>query len=192
MIKKIRSAIIYLVIIAVLGFAIFYTIIKPKLSTSSSSKQSSGNQSGALSTQALFAAKLPDPAGKIQELHQWQGKIIVLNFWATWCPPCREEMPELSALNTEYQNRNVVVIGIAIDEMDAVKAFVNDAKPDAIKVSYPLLAAEVEGMGLASGLGNDKGVLPFTLIIKPDGTVAKSYFGRVTKPLLEETLAKLL
>lgn len=187
MLKNIRATIIYLMIIAVLGFAIFYWLIKPNLNSSASTSQTS-----ALSTQALFAAKLPDPNGKTQALKQWQGKIIVLNFWATWCPPCREEMPELSALNTEFQNRNVVVIGIAIDEMDAVKAFVNDTKAGAIKVSYPLLAAEVEGMGLAAGLGNDKGVLPFTLVIKPDGTVAKSYFGRVTKPLLEETLAKLL
>ncbi|MBC7786685.1 MAG: TlpA family protein disulfide reductase [Methylophilaceae bacterium] len=188
MLKKIRSALIYLVIIAVSGFAIFYTVFKPNLGTYSPSKQSSS----ALSTQALFAAHLPSPEGKNQALNQWQGKIIVLNFWATWCPPCREEMPELSALNIEYQNRNVVVIGIAIDEMDAVKAFVTDTKLDAIKVSYPLLVAEVEGMGLASGLGNAKGVLPFTLIIKPDGAVAKSYFGRVTKPLLEEAITKLL
>lgn len=187
MLKKILTAFAYFIIVAVMGFAIFYTAIKPNLSTSLSSNQSPST----FSTQALFAAKLPDTDGNMQSLKQWQGKIIVLNFWATWCPPCREEMPELSALNTEYQNRNVVVIGIAIDEAAAVKAFAHNITPDAIKVSYPLLVAEVEGMGLASGLGNDKGVLPFTLIIKPDGTVAKSYFGRVTKPLLEETLAKL-
>lgn len=188
MLKKILTPFAYFIIIAVLGFTIFYTLIKPKLSDTSANVQSSSK----LSTQALFASQLTDADGKLQAFKQWQGKIIVLNFWATWCPPCREEMPELSALNTAYQKRNVVVVGIAIDEMDAVKAFVHDTKADAIKVSYPLLAAETEGMALASGLGNDKGVLPFTLIIKPDGSVAKSYFGRVTKPLLEETLAKLL
>lgn len=170
-----------------MGFAILHYLIRPNLNTSVNSEPASKH-----STQALFAAQFTDSNGKLQALKQWQGKTIVLNFWATWCPPCREEMPELSALNTEYQKRNVVVVGIAIDELDAVKAFAHNTKSDAIKVSYPLLAAEVEGMGLASGLGNDKGVLPFTLIIKPDGTVAKSYFGRVTKPLLEETLTKLL
>ena len=188
MLKKIFTPFAYFIIIAVMGFAIFHTFIKPKLSDTSAKVQSPST----LSTQTLFASQLNDADGKPQAFKQWQGKVIVLNFWATWCPPCREEMPELSALNAEYQKRNVVVVGIAIDEMDAVKAFVHDNKPDAVKVSYPLLVAEAEGMALASGLGNDKGVLPFTLIIKPDGTVAKSYFGRVTKPLLEETLAKLL
>lgn len=188
MLKKIFIAIAYLLITAIMGFAILHYLIKPNLNNVSTNSEPSNK----LSTQALFAAQLPDTEGKFQALKQWQGKTIVLNFWATWCPPCREEMPELSALNTEYQKRNIVVIGIAIDELDAVKAFAHDTKPDAIKVSYPLLAAEVEGMGLASGLGNDKGVLPYTVIIKPDGSVVKTYFGRVTKPLLEETLAKLL
>ncbi len=187
MIKKIYTAVSYLIIMVIMGFVILHYFISPNLNNTFGNKESSSK----LSTKALFAAQLPDTDGKAQALKQWQGKTIVLNFWATWCPPCREEMPELSALNTEYQQRNVVVIGIAIDELSAVKAFAHDTKPDAVKVSYPLLAAEVEGMGLASGLGNDKGVLPFTVIIKPDGSVVKIYFGRVTKPLLETTLAKL-
>ncbi len=139
------------------------------------------------STQVLFAATFPDENGKPQALKQWQGKIIVLNFWATWCPPCREEIPELSVLNTQYQNKNVIVLGIAIDEVGLVKEFNKE-----IKVSYPLLAAENGGMDLAAALGNDKGVLPYTVIIKADGTVAKTYFGRISKPLLEKTLLKLL
>lgn len=187
MLKKIFTAIAYLLIMAIMGFAILHYLINPNLN----SAPTKGEPSNKLATQALFAAQLPDVDGKLQALKQWQGKTIVLNFWATWCPPCREEMPELSALNTEYQKRNVVVIGIAIDELAVVKAFAQDTKPDAIKVSYPLLAAELDGMGLASGLGNDKGVLPYTVIIKPDGSVAKTYFGRVTKTLLEETLVKL-
>ena len=187
MLKKTLTALGYMLIMVVMGFAIRTYFLNP------STKESVTNTSASnLSTQALFAAQLPDVDDKPQALKQWQGKTIVLNFWATWCPPCRQEMPELSALNTEYKSRNVVVIGIAIDEMSAVKAFVRDTKSDAIKVSYPLLAAEVEGLGLASSLGNDKGVLPFTIIIKPDGTIAKSYSGRITKPLLTETLSKIL
>lgn len=188
MLKKTLTAIGYLLIMAMMGFAILHYLINPRLSSPSSHIAASNKQT----TRALFAAQLPDTDGKLQALKQWQGKTIVLNFWATWCPPCREEMPELSALNIEYQQRNVVVVGIAIDELDAVKAFAHDPKADAIKVSYPLLAAEADGAALAAGLGNDKGVLPYTVIIKPDGTVAKTYLGRVTKTLLEETLVKLL
>lgn len=144
-------------------------------------------ESNSTSTQALFAATLPDENGNPQALKQWQGKIIVLNFWATWCPPCREEMPELSALNTQYLSKNVIVLGIAIDEVGLVKDFSKETK-----MSYPLLAAADSGMDLAAALGNDKGVLPYTVIIKADGTVAKTYFGRISKPLLEETLQKLI
>jgi len=150
------------------------------------SNRTSTNNSSGVSTQALFAASFPDENSKLQKLNQWQGKIIVLNFWATWCPPCREEMPELSALNTQYQNKNVIILGIAIDEIGLIQEFVKENK-----LSYPLLAAEDSGMELAAGLGNNKGVLPYTVIIRPDGTVAKTYLGRVTKPLLEDTLNKL-
>ncbi len=188
MLKKTLTTIGYLLIMAMAGFAILHYLINPRLNNQPSNSETLNKQA----TQALFALQLPDSEGKLQALKQWQGKTIVLNFWATWCPPCREEMPELSALNLEYQQRNVVVVGIAIDELEAVKSFAHDPKPNAIKVSYPLLAAEAEGAALAAGLGNDKGVLPYTVIIKPDGTVAKTYLGRVTKPLLKETLVKLL
>lgn len=139
------------------------------------------------STADLFATSLPDENGKPQALSQWKGKIIVLNFWATWCPPCREEMPELSELNTEYQDKNVIVIGIALDEINLIKAFDEENN-----ISYPLLAAEETGSKLAFDLGNDKSALPYTVIIKPDGTIANTYFGRISKALLEETLIKLI
>jgi thiol-disulfide isomerase/thioredoxin len=138
-------------------------------------------------TAALFASTFPDENGEPQALSQWQGKIVVLNFWATWCGPCREEMPELSTLHTEYKDKNVVVLGIALDEMDAIKAFAAETP-----VSYPLFSAEEYGGELAANLGNDKSALPYTVIIKPDGTIANTYFGRISKVLLEETLLKLL
>jgi len=96
-------------------------------------------------------------------------------------------MPELSELHTEYQDKNVVVLGVAIDEVALIKEFTEETK-----VSYPLLSAEDDGMSLAASLGNDKGALPYTLIIKPDGSIANTYFGRITKPLLEKTLKTLL
>jgi thiol-disulfide isomerase/thioredoxin len=140
-----------------------------------------------LSTAELFATILPDENGVPQALSQWQGKTIVLNFWATWCPPCREEMPELSALNTEYQDKNVIVIGIALDDISLIKDFTKENQ-----ISYPLLAAEDTGANLAFKLGNNKSALPYTVIIKPDGTVANTYFGRISKALLEDALLQLL
>jgi thiol-disulfide isomerase/thioredoxin len=138
-------------------------------------------------TQPLFAATFPDEKGKPQSLQQYAGKTVVLNFWATWCEPCREEMPELSALHDAYKANNLVVLGIAVDDVAAIGDFVKETQ-----VSYPLFAAEMQGMEIASNLGNDKSVLPFTVIIKADGSVAKTYFGRVSKALLEQTIVTLI
>lgn len=147
----------------------------------------SNSESASSSTQKLFAASFPDENGKVQALKQWQGKVIVLNFWATWCPPCREEMPELSALNMQYQNKNVVVLGVSTDDVATVKKFTDETK-----LSYPLFAADMAGSDLATSLGNNQDVLPYTVIIKADGMVAKTFFGRLSMPILEETLKKLL
>ena len=177
---KLKNPIFYLALIIALGFAVRYFMLNAQ-----------ADDKGKASTQALFNATLPDEKGHPQALKQYAGKIVVLNFWATWCEPCREEMPELSKLNDAYKNKNVIVLGVAIDDVGAVGNFVKE-NANTIKVSYPLFAADMDGMQYATSLGNDKDVLPYTVIIKADGTVAKTYFGRVTKPLLEETLSKLL
>ena len=176
MISKLKNPIIYLALIIALGFAVRYFMLHAQ-----------ADDKGKVATQAFFAATMPDEKGHPQALKQYAGKIVVLNFWATWCEPCREEMPELSLLNDAYKNKNVVVLGVAIDDVGAVSDFTKETK-----VSYPLFAADMEGMHYATNMGNDKDVLPYTVIIKADGTVAKTYFGRVTKPLLEETLTTLL
>ncbi|MDP1766883.1 MAG: TlpA disulfide reductase family protein [Methylotenera sp.] len=182
MLKKVLSNIGYFAIMLSLGFAIYYYFLSPNAVLKNLQTDYS-----ALSTQKFFTANLPNQNGVSQDLSQYKGKIIVLNFWATWCPPCREEMPELSELHTEYKIKNVVVLGVVIDELRLVKEF-SDANP----VSYPLLADETEGMTLASHLGNDKGVLPYTVIINTDGTVTNAYFGRINKSLLASSLDKLL
>jgi thiol-disulfide isomerase/thioredoxin len=178
MLKKILSAISYLVMMMALGFAIYHYFLSPNNSTSQASK---------FSTQTLFEAKLPNENAVSQALSQYKGKIIVLNFWATWCAPCREEMPELSQLYTEYKSKNVVVLGIAVDELALVKEF-SLATP----VSYPLFAAENDGMSLGIDLGNDKGVLPYTVIINADGSIVKTFFGRINKSLISSTLKPLM
>ncbi|MFM9835603.1 MAG: TlpA family protein disulfide reductase [Methylophilaceae bacterium] len=171
----------YLILTLCFGFIVHSVFFKNQ------SVQTSTSTASAPSIQTLFAANFPDENGKQQNLKQWQGKIIVLNFWATWCPPCREEMPELSKLNTQYQNKNVVVIGVSTDDVPTVKKFTEETK-----VSYSLLAADMAGSDLAFTLGNDQDVLPYTVIIKPDGTVAKTFFGRLSMPKLEEALNNLI
>jgi thiol-disulfide isomerase/thioredoxin len=182
MLKKILSNVGYFAIMLALGFAIYYYVLSPQASLNIASTDYSK-----LSTHTLFASRLPNPDGVSQNFNQYKGKIIVLNFWATWCPPCREEMPELSELSTEYKNKNVVVLGVAVDELALVKEF-SITTP----VSYPLFAAENEGMELGSNLGNDKGVLPYTVIINQSGEIVDTYFGRINKSLIETALLPLL
>jgi thiol-disulfide isomerase/thioredoxin len=174
MANKLNTIFIGFLLLASIGFGFRYFL------------KDADSHHSAQSTAPLFAASFPDEKGQIQHLKQYAGKTVVLNFWATWCEPCREEMPELSALHQIYQGKNVVVLGVAIDDVATIEEFLKETK-----VSYPLFAAEMQGMEIANNLGNNKGVLPYTVIIKADGSVAKTYFGRVTKPLLEETLLKL-
>jgi thiol-disulfide isomerase/thioredoxin len=174
MANKLNAIFIGLLLITSIGFGFRYFFLN------------SNHAHGAESTAPLFAATFPNEKNQPQNLKQYAGKIVVLNFWATWCEPCREEMPELSALHQIYQGKNVVVLGLAIDDVATIDEFLKETK-----ISYPAFAAEMEGMQIAANLGNNKDVLPYTVIIKADGSVAKTYFGRVTKPLLEETLLKL-
>ena len=174
MANKFNNIFIGLLLIASIGFGFRYFF------------QGISHQHDSQSTQPLFAASFPNEKGQQQNLAQYAGKTVVLNFWATWCEPCREEMPELSQLHEEYKDKSLVVLGVAIDDVATIDEFLKETK-----VSYPLFAAEMQGMEIAANLGNNKGVLPYTVIIKTDGSVAKTYFGRVTKSLLEETLIKL-
>lgn len=130
--------------------------------------------------EGLFAASFPDQQGVTQSLGQWRGKVVVVNFWATWCPPCREEMPELSAFQEQYRSRDVVVLGISTDDVAKIRDFAK-ASP----MSYPLLAGDFEAMSLAESLGNNKGILPYTVLIRRDGSIAGAYLGRVDMKILE-------
>ncbi len=176
MVKKILSFIGYLLLVATLGFAIRYFFLGPYTQTGQG-----------LSSQAFFSAHFADEKNVQQPMQSYQGKILVVNFWASWCPPCREEMPELSALHQQYQSKNVQVLGLAIDDTETIQAFQKENP-----VSYPLFSAEIQGMELASSLGNRQGGLPYTVIIDANGGIIKTYLGKISKPLLEKTLSELL
>ncbi|HSI46148.1 MAG TPA: redoxin domain-containing protein [Methylophilus sp.] len=129
----------------------------------------------------LWNTTLNDQKGKAYPLAQFKGKPMILNFWATWCEPCRDEMPEISALASEHPE--IAVLGLAIDEAAAVHEFV-----ESTPVSYPLLIAENEGMPLAEAMGNNKGVLPYTVIVSAQGEITHIFFGRVTRDMLQKAL----
>lgn len=176
--KNILSNIAFLIGAIALGATIYWALLMPNLSSTEPAKNSASD--------VFFASNLLNVENIPQSLEQYRGKTLVINFWATWCPPCREEMPELSALQTEFNQQNVVVLGIAIDSIEAVNTFLNEEP-----VTYPILLAEDEGMDIGDSLGNDKGVLPYTVIIDSKGEIKNRFFGRITEKLLAEHLNQL-
>lgn len=135
---------------------------------------------------ALFAATFPDQNGSAQPLAQWRGKVVVVNFWATWCPPCREEMPELSAFQDKYSSRDVVILGISTDDVAKIRDFAKESP-----TRYPLLSGDFEAMALAESLGNNKGILPYTVLLGRDGRIVRAYFGRLDMKILEQDVLAL-
>ncbi len=131
----------------------------------------------------LLSLSLPDAAGRLTPLDQWRGQTLVINFWATWCPPCREEMPAFSRLQEQYRGRNVQFLGIAVDNPENVQAFAAKAP-----VSYPLLVGGNEILSHARDLGNLKMGLPFTLIIDPQGRIHARKLGGIGETELDSLL----
>jgi len=127
----------------------------------------------------LYDVKLPDADGVEHPLKTWRGMLLVVNFWATWCTPCIEEMPELQRFADEFADHNVVVIGIGVDDADRIRDF---RREHALRL--PLLAAGFDGMDLARRLGNPQPVLPYTALISPDGRILEEHSGRVQPPEL--------
>ena len=138
---------------------------------------------GAEATAAFFAASFPDADGRQQPLSQWRGRPLVVNFWATWCPPCVEEMPDLQRVRDAYRDRGVEVIGIGIDSAAKIAAF-----RDSHRLTLPLLVAGAGGSDLYRALGNSGGALPYTVLIGPDGSVRERHLGQVKPEQLRRWL----
>lgn len=132
---------------------------------------------------ALYATTLPDVAGRNQALAQWRGKVLVVNYWATWCTPCRAELPEFSKLHTRYAARGVQFVGIATEGADKVGPFAQEAP-----VSYPLLIGGQEAIKATLPFGNEPQAVPFTLVLDRDGQLRAAVLGRMH----EEVLIRLL
>lgn len=137
----------------------------------------------AASAAVFFAATFPDVEGRPQPLSQWRGRPLVVNFWATWCPPCVEEMPDLQQVRDEYRDKGVEVIGIGIDNGAKIAAF-----RDKHRLTLPLLVAGVGGSDLNRALGNSGGALPFTVLIGADGRIRERQLGQVKPEQLRRWL----
>jgi thiol-disulfide isomerase/thioredoxin len=143
----------------------------------------SDEQPDLLDQPGLLPIKVPDrlPAfalsgldGQVVSSRQWDGRSLVLNFWATWCAPCRHEIPMLESLAGAWINRGVTVVGVAVDHRDAVSKFA-----DELKVTYPILVGEEDALDLARNLGVETPVFPFTVFTDRRGEVVALYVGEL-------------
>ncbi len=135
---------------------------------------------------SLFAAGFADTSGRPQTLAQFQGKVVVVNFWATWCAPCREEMPAFVRLQGRWAGRNVQFVGLSSEEPDRVERFGRS-----LGVTYPLWVGGDAVGELGRRLGNQLGVLPYTVILDGQGNVVGTRVGPYTEAQLEGLLMAL-
>ena len=130
---------------------------------------------------------LPDLSGKQRNISEWQGKVLVINFWATWCPPCLKEIPEFMALQDELGNQGLQFIGIAIEERETVVEYAKSRK-----INYPILIGEQSGIALSVAMGNSINAVPFSVIVDKQGKIIHTHPGELGKNQILEIVTPLL
>jgi thiol-disulfide isomerase/thioredoxin len=152
-----------------------------------------GGFAGVLALQArsgaaeLLAARFTDLEGRPRRLLEWQGRALLCNFWATWCEPCREEIPLLVAAKQKSPSNTIEIVGIGIDSVDKIQQFASIQR-----INYPLLVADASAITLLRGLGNKGGGLPYTVALDRNGAVISRHLGALKESELRQVLASLL
>ena len=173
--KRLRAG-VFLVAAAVAGAAGFYF-----------NRASLTSQVLDGAAEKLMLTPLSDLGGKTLTLSQWRGKVLVVNFWATWCAPCRAEIPALMRVQKKYAPRNVKLVGIGIDNIAKIRDYATE-----MNIDYVLLVGGMETLAVSKNLGNRAEVLPFTVVVDRTGTVAYAHAGALTEAALDSVLAPLL
>ena len=123
----------------------------------------------------FWSQQFETPGGENLDMANFQGKPLLLNFWATWCPPCIEELPLIDAFWRKNTTIGHQVVALAIDQPSAVRKFLSKQA-----LGFPVGLAGLEGTHLAKSLGNTVGGLPFTVFIKADGSIWRQKMGQLT------------
>ena len=131
----------------------------------------------------LMRLRLPDVSGKDQSLAQWRDKVLIVNFWATWCGPCREEIPVLLRVQAKHASNGVQVVGISIDSVDKVREFAIE-----YRIAYPLVMGSMDVIDLTRRLGNKAAGLPYTIVLDRTGRVVKTHLGGISEVELESAI----
>lgn len=131
---------------------------------------------------------LLDLDSRPHKMDEWKGKVVVINFWATWCPPCRREIPTIIALQDELGDKGVQFVGVAVDSTKRVRQYVNEHNID----NYPTLQGESAGLDFSIALGNRRSILPYTVIVDRNGEIIDRHTGEATREHLLSQINPLL
>ncbi len=161
----------------------------PDLASSAAEGEAPAEPAGpqGVSAEPIFASSFKDFNRTYQPLEQWRGKVLLVYFWATWCKPCRTEVPALIALYDKYRTRDLAIVGIAIDQTDQVRKFA-----DKYGINYDVLIGGNDALDLARKMGNGVAGLPFLVVIDRTGNVVSTQLGQLTQGFLEQLVAPLL
>ncbi len=152
-----------------------------------------GGVVGALALQSrsgaaeLLSSSFHDLSARPRRLSEWQGRSLLCNFWATWCGPCREELPLLDAAQTQHASNGLQVVGIGIDSAANIREYVK-----VVQVSFPLLVGEFQAISLMRRLGNRSGGLPFTAVLDRAGRLRHRKLGAYSAAELDTEIGALL
>lgn len=131
---------------------------------------------------------LPDLTGTQRNIKEWDGKVLAVNFWATWCEPCKEEIAAFNTLQRQYGGKGFQFIGVALDDLEAVQTYLKTRT-----IAYPVLIGENEAVvGVASHYGDDEGVVPYTAFINRKGQIAFIQYGAMSQDLARQVIESLL
>lgn len=137
-------------------------------------------------TPVTVAFTLPDLEGNMRDFSEWDGKARIVNFWATWCAPCRREIPLLKKTQQEFAASGLQIIGIAVDFTDDVIAYAQDAE-----FNYPILVGQEDAMAVAESSGVQFIGLPFTMVVAPGGQLLSVHLGEIHEPEIRSIVEQL-
>jgi thiol-disulfide isomerase/thioredoxin len=183
--KLILGAVVLSAVIALIAGIVSYW---PKDADQNPAPQTAAESQPPLIGQARLEFTLPDLSGAQRALKEWDGKVLAVNFWATWCGPCKEEIPSFNALQKQYGPRGMQFIGVAMDDTDSVKTYLKSTA-----IEYPvLIGGDEEASKLAIRYGDDEGVVPYTAFIDRKGRIAFLQYGAISPDLARQIIESLL
>ena len=176
-----KNTLILIMAMAIAGTAGF--VLQRYLSTDQTTVPPAKSQ--VIGTQRIEFAMV-DIDGTTRNIKDWDGQIILLNFWATWCPPCLKEIPDFIEVQQRFQDQGFQIIGIAVDDENDVRKFAAE-----MEMNYPVMAGEVEAIELSEKYGNSIGGLPYSAIIDKNGKITHTITGELSKDRLLSILKEL-